>query len=95
MDLLEVTFACVFVVPYHLDGEEWHVRLKVEPTDDDKEILSVIQAWGPDKKLITGSDWDEKIIVRGLESEFWAAVINYMLIEQMNPDKDLGPVVES
>ena len=91
MTLLEVAFACVFVVPYHLNGEEWRVRLKVEPTGD-KEVLSAVNAIAPDGTVVLGGVWDEMVEKADLVSEFWVAVINYMLFKRLEVGRDLGPV---
>ena len=94
MTLLEVAFACVFVVPYHLKGEEWRVRLKVEPSGD-KEVLSVVNAIDSDGTIILGGDWDEMIAKADLVSEFWVAVINYMIFKRLEVVRDLGPVSDA
>lgn len=91
MTLLDIAFACVFVVPYNINGESWRVRIKVEPYDD-KEVISVVHAFGPEDQEITGEEWDNKVIEADLLSEFWAAVLNYMLLTRLDPKMDLGPV---
>lgn len=94
MTLLDITFANVFVVPYNINGENWKVRIMVEPKED-KEVLSVVNATDENGAVISGGAWDKKIEDANFLRDFWASSIDWILLQKTDLDQVLGPIADA
>lgn len=94
MTLLDITFANVFVVPYNINGENWKVRVMVEPKED-KEILSVVNATDENGVVIPGGAWDKKLEDANLLGDFWASSIDWILLQKTDLDQVLAPIADA
>lgn len=78
---VEETTGLVLLVPFPMGDVDWVVRVK-RVVKDNRENLSVVQAFTKSGRVITATQWESKLALTGRAEEFWAEVVLQVMMQR-------------